>query len=112
MKHPYADILIAIAEGKEIQYQYCSAYWRDMEHGRLLKHLAYDAQDKPAYTFRIKPATITINGVECEAPTLGYHGITIQANELNGHTKHIAWDTKEARDAAYAALILPFGEAK
>lgn len=106
MKHPYADILIAIAEGKEIQYRYCSANWYDIDYGRLLKHLAYDGQNNPAYLFRIKPATITINGVACEAPNpYGNYDITIC-----GATFWFA--TEEARDAAYAALIKPFGEVK
>ena len=104
MKHPYAELLIAIAEGKEIQYQHGSTTWHNIKHNRLLKHLAYDEQDKPAYMFRVKPATININGVECEAPVEdGKYDITICGGEY--------WfATIEARDAAYAALIKPFGE--
>lgn len=109
MKHPYSSILIAIAEGKEIQYRYCSANWYDIDHVRLLKHLAYDGQNKPAYLFRIKPSTININGVEVEGPVAnGSYSLSIwpgMGERMNCH-----FTTPEARDAAYAALIKPFGE--
>lgn len=107
--HPYSSILHAIAEGKEIQWQSSQGEWITQTPSEVLEEIV--DPDWPIGRFRIKPATITINGCEVECPTLGYHGITIQANELNGSAKHIAWGTKEARDAAYAALIKPFESA-
>lgn len=108
MKHPYADILIAVAEGKEIQWKTPAHLWANTAPEVVLEciHKKLWSPER----FRVKPTTIVINGVECEAPTLGYHTIIIQVNAINGATKHVAWDTKEARDAAYAALIKPFGE--
>ena len=109
MKHPYSEILHAIADGKEIQYRYCSVDWHDVYHDRLLKLLAYDGQDKPNYKFRIKPATITINGVECDACTKhGSYYVTIRGSEVR--QQDLRFETEAARDAAYAALIKPFGE--
>lgn len=62
MKHPYSDILIAIAEGKDIQWNNDIHEWKDMDHKAAFKFLA---TDMPPKYLRIKPATITINGVEC-----------------------------------------------
>lgn len=64
MKHPYADILIAIANGEKIEYYcangWCRAYYADA--------LSLIAQNNPHLEFRIKPKTIMINGHEVPEP--------------------------------------------
>lgn len=109
MKHPYSEILHAIADGKEIQARQSNG-WKDTGDysvfNAVLMTNKKDALQPEDY--RIKPATITINGVECEAPAENDY------NWLRVHTqisqKTITFATTEARDAAYAALIKPFGE--
>lgn len=115
MKHPYADILIAIAEGKEIQWQMSNGKWAHQSPEGTLAEICSNAYDPERY--RIKPATILINGVECEAPVN-----KSPAHELGGTqslrishpakaSKEICFTTPEACYAAYAALIKPFESA-
>ena len=66
--HKHRDILIAIADGKKIQYQYCNSGWRDCDAAVALTQLGPDYLGKPSYTLRIAPETITVNGVECPKP--------------------------------------------
>ncbi len=63
--HKHRDILIAIADGKKIQYQYLSPEWKDCTPELALSQLAPDYHSKPSYTLRIAPETITVNGVVC-----------------------------------------------
>ena len=112
MKHTYSEILIAIAEGKDIQYQYIDTEWRPIHAGNVLLYLSSENKDKPAYTFRVKPSTININGVECKVPD-GSNRYRISILSY-GFPKSVvnewSWGTERDRDAAYAALIKPFGE--
>lgn len=57
--HKHRDILIAIADGKKIQYQYLSPEWKDCTPELALSQLAPDYHSKPSYTLRIAPETIT-----------------------------------------------------
>ena len=61
--HPQADILRAIADGKQIQYRYSSG-WIDTGYIDILG-LLYNKVD---CQFRIKPKTININGIEVPKP--------------------------------------------
>ena len=61
--HPQADILRAIADGKQIQYRYSSG-WIDTGYIDILG-LLYNKVD---CQFRIKPKTININGIEVPEP--------------------------------------------
>lgn len=111
MKHHYSKILIAIAEGKEIQWLNELGEWVTVSAANALSCIVTQATPDLS-RLRIKPATIFINGVECTPPIdNGKYCVSI--------TKHgfpatecvaLAWATQEARDAAYAALIKPFGE--
>lgn len=108
MKHPYADILIAIAEGKEIQRNKHGDRWIDLTASEALNEITYEKIDPSSY--RIKPAKITINGCEVESPVPNGDN-----NWLRVHTqvaqKTITFATITARNAAYAALIKPFESA-
>ena len=100
MKHPYAEILQAVIDCKEVQDTTGDGSYVTVKPEHVLRVLSRGG----GRFLRIKPATITINGVECEAPNPdGNYDITIC-----GATFWFA--TEEARDAAYAALIKPFGE--
>jgi hypothetical protein len=103
MKHLYSEILIAIAEGKEIQFHTVSGDgWVNADTPDVLLEIANEDYDSQRY--RVKPSTITINGVECEPPVNGgSYSVSVCGS---------AWwfATEDARDAAYAALIKPFGE--
>ena len=110
MKHPYAEILIAIAEGKEIQIRdksnkLCTG-WVHCHENLFFANMN---NHRTQYEYRIQPATITINGVECETP-VDYPCCCVHILHPNHLAKTINFATKEARDAAYAALIKPFGE--
>jgi len=108
MKHPYADILIAIAEGKEIQELSAKGEWFTCCSHYALHDIAEENSTPERY--RVKPATILINGVECGAPVEkrnGYDWVIVRKNDAE---KVVHFGTPEARDAAYAALIKPFGE--
>lgn len=109
MKHPYADILIAIAEGKEIQYSHLGNTWKCASAEDILQRILNQRNGAPENSFRIKPATITINGVVCEVPVPRFRdGCSLSVNGM--FTETFWFTTPEARDAAFAALIKPFGE--
>ena len=66
-KHPYADILIAIANGENIQIQHYDnlAEWDNVDYQTVLSHIY---SDKGTGCIRIKPKTIMINGYEVPEP--------------------------------------------
>ena len=61
--HPHADLLRAIADGRQMQIKRPSE-WRDCDASTALAGLASVAP----HHIRIKPDTVTINGIECPAP--------------------------------------------
>ena len=108
MKHPYADILIAIAEGKEIQWNKSQGGWDTQSAEDTLHEIIHGEYSPERY--RIKPDTILINGVECDAPVVsGHHFIKIERDDERGFA--VVFAASAARDAAYAALIKPFAAA-
>lgn len=67
--HPQADILRAIADGREIQGRHFTnnnvGGWVDMTHSTALSALN---TANPGWSLRIKPATIRIGSAEVNAP--------------------------------------------
>lgn len=63
-EHPYAAILRAIADGDAIQVASDSGGWMDLSSNGVL----YEIGSGRKQTFRIKPRTITINGIEVPEP--------------------------------------------
>lgn len=61
--HPHADLLRAIADGRQMQIKRPSE-WRDCDASTALAGLASVAP----HHIRIKPDTVIVNGVECPAP--------------------------------------------
>ena len=62
------EALIALANGKEVEY-WCESYPSIQKRWTPLKalneyKLSYLLEDNPLFKFRLKPRTITINGVE------------------------------------------------
>ena len=105
MKHPYAYILQAVIDCKEVQDTTGDGSYVTVKPEHVLRVISRGG----GRFLRIKPATILINGVECEAP------VPNDYNWLRVHTqisqKTVTFATPEARDAVYAALIKPFESA-
>ena len=62
------DALIALASGKEVEY-WCETDPSIQKRWTLIKNhneykLSYFLEDKPRFEFRLKPHTISINGIE------------------------------------------------
>ena len=65
------EALIALANGKEVEY-WCESYPSIQKRWTPLKalneyKLSYLLEDNPLFKFRLKPRTITINGIEIPA---------------------------------------------
>ena len=66
------DALIALANGEEVEY-WCETdpsiqkRWTPIKSLSEYK-LSYFLEDKPRFEFRLKPRTITINGIEVPEP--------------------------------------------
>ena len=105
--HKHADILRAIADGKEIEYSTEAGYWSKADLGILFRN--------PGCLFRIKPETITINGVECPAP-VKQNGclprVSISFRGVPGDDGDLAFYFACSADAArvFNALVKPFEE--
>lgn len=65
MKHPYAEILNAIAEGKQIQFNY-NGGWVDQAWSTTLVEIVDEVFEPSEY--RVKPNTINIGGFEVPKP--------------------------------------------
>ena len=65
-QHPYAEILRAIADGKEIEWLDCDGVWSSQEANEALSEIA-DTLLAPE-SYRVKPETININGIEVPKP--------------------------------------------
>lgn len=67
-EHKYAQVLRWIADGKEIQWKLRNGEWIDQKHGPALEEIANEDWSPDHY--RLKPRTIMIGDVECEAAVL------------------------------------------
>ena len=66
-KHPYAELLHAIADGKEIQsLNEKTSSWETISTKPVLIGAAYG--DLPSRSLRVKPPTVLINGIEVPEP--------------------------------------------
>lgn len=107
-QHPQADILRAIADGKQIQTAIDSEHggWKDIRPDEAL-HFITNRIAK----LRIKPATITINGTELPKPVPNADEPPEQfCFTLYGEERKAFWfNTREDRDAVYAKLVEVLG---
>lgn len=65
-QHPYANILRAIADGEEIEWQRSNGCWEYQGLDQTFAEIANNAYSPDRY--RVKPKTITINGFEVPEP--------------------------------------------
>lgn len=107
MKHPHADILHAIAEGRDVQIREISDdTWESCQPNLFFANMNAGRRQ---YEYRVKPQTILINGQECPAPDPenGDYILHISAGKSNSVVA--AFCSEADRNKAYAALIRPFG---
>lgn len=81
------DALIAVANGEEVQYRVNSAEWCDFNKSMLFcpeTILTGINRNGDNLSFRIKPKTITINGIEVPAPSIT---LTKYVYVLSSYTK-------------------------
>jgi hypothetical protein len=92
--HKYADILRAIADGKRIQcYLHRKQRWMDTEEHSVFNAIMLGDDNSLALQpsdYRVKPATITINGIECPAPetTPPFDKCCVVINVINSPDQH------------------------
>ena len=111
------EALIALANGESVQIECAGEFFDIADHREFL-----NVFDDPANKFRLKPRTITINGVEVPSPFEPeyqdeYWHITVASNkgyQKNVWTKHTdikennsqfgAWRTEDEIKQVVAAL--------
>lgn len=125
------EALIALANGEEVEY-WCEndpsiqKRWTPIKALNEYK-LSYFLENKPRFEFRLKPRTITINGIEVHAPfepkendffwTLstnyecGYAQILFYRNDEQGErlSQFGAWRTEDEIKQVVEALRQVFG---
>lgn len=108
-KHQYAEILHAIADGKEIQTLGITE-WESVYIPTVLHCMSLASFNPDRY--RVKPDTITVNGIECEAPTKVTTQFKLRVILFHGaaatEEKRFFFNNEEDGYIAYAALIKPF----
>lgn len=67
-EHKYAQVLRWIADGEQVQWQSSNGQWLDESAEGVLQEILSDKFIVDRY--RIKPKTIMIGDVECEAPLM------------------------------------------
>ena len=112
IKHQYAELLHAIADGHKIQIL-GAAEWRDIYTAAVLHSISRPDFDVTRY--RVKPDTVTVNGVECAAPNPALRGAyKVRIVELDGASaKRELWlyfGNCSDSGAVYEALKKPFQE--
>lgn len=93
MKHPYAEILIALAGGKEIEYliPYTDFMWRTRTQLQVFQLIVDNVN--PQF-LRVKPETITINGitiVASETKPLKFGQIYYVTNLTGATITYMTW---------------------
>lgn len=105
--HKDADKLRAIAGGKQMQvYGNNGNPWVDASPDRALVAIC---AGEPC---RIKPLTITVNGVECPKPSTKSGRNWVSITCANGRESIYCFDPMEDAIEVYEALIKPFKECK
>ena len=124
------EALIALANGEEVEY-WCESdpsiqkRWTSIKNLNEYK-LSYFLENKPRFEFRLKPRTITINGIEVPAPfepkegeiywcfstqtVIGYgHNVYVSERADRRFINMGAWRTEEEIKQVVAALRQVFG---
>ena len=127
---PGKEALIALLSGKEVQMLYDNENWDLIEDWKSWDVKTFLTNDDYGYKFRLKPRTITINGIEVPAPfepkvgdtcfivdteqDEGFYRFTFSENS-GVHKNYIylgAWRTEEEIRQVVAALRQVFGGAQ
>lgn len=118
------DALIAIANGEKVQAKYKDVpEWSDLS---LSSKFSLDRFIDRSFKFRLKPRTISINGIEVPAPFKPKDGDGFRIYYLHGlhergydwmHSTHyrefyLVWRTEDEIKQVVAALRQVFGGAK
>ena len=85
------EALIALANGEEVEF-YHNNCWSWVGEMIIIKHFVDDS-----FQFRLKPRTITINGVEVPAPfkpKIGEYVYFISSDEVKGYAETTLVDTE------------------
>jgi len=108
MKHNYADILIAIAQGKDIEFKN-DCDWNLLDINDTLKYIS---TGDTKHEFRVAQPKVRVNGVTCNAPSAGAHEICIETYSYGDCYKQtlVSFENTEDRNTVYEALIKPFKE--
>ena len=124
------EALIALANGQEVEY-WCESdpsiqkKWTPIKSLSEYK-LSYFLENKPRFEFRLKPRTITINGIEVPAPfepkvgetywcfstqtVLGYSHNVYESERADRRFINMgAWRTEDEVEQVVAALRKIFG---
>lgn len=94
------EALIALANGEEVEYRVNdSGEWGRLNNDEYfpVNHVLneYDGRDE-SYKFRLKPRTITLNGIEVPAPfepKVGEYIYFISSDEIKGYAETTLEDT-------------------
>lgn len=126
-EHKYAHILRAIADGNVVQWRDSNGEWNDESENTILREVVNE--DYSPERYRVKPDTITINGVEVPEPVrdqlaIGTYYWLVDAS-ADTKTRNYSWSdhgmdfnwiksglihlTKEAAEQHARALILASG---
>lgn len=111
------EALIALANGEEVEFFYRDA-WDSIGEMIVIDHFTNDK-----FKFRLKPHTITINGIEMPAPSEPKHGDEIwflhpdygcgyldgDYDPAESYAQFGAWRTEEEIKQVVAALRQVFG---
>jgi len=102
-KHKHFDEIIAWANGETVQSSGDRIHWVDMP-----EHEDFTWCENMFY--RVKPKTITVNGVECPAPAqvTGFAG-WLEITSFASKTRYY-FESFEAAKQVHEALIKPFKE--
>lgn len=106
-QHPYADLLIAIANGEQMQILKRDDTWVDVDSRDALFVVGNSGY------CRVKPKTITVNGVECRAEASKEDAMysVVVSIAATGDECFLQFETVEDAVIVYEALIKPFNEA-
>lgn len=102
--HKHRDILIAIADGKKVEYRGADQRWYETN--------LYGLANGAAAEYRIAPETVLINGVECPKPVVKPNAVACVISIVLGGTNINQYAFSTAADAktVYDALCKPFKE--
>lgn len=118
------EALIALANGEEVEFKDGTNKWENIQH-HLNLDLSMFLTAPDWMTFRLKPRTITINGIEVAAPFEPKHGDIFwyldltqicsynyrqEWSDSDEYTQLGAWRSKEEIKQVVAALRSIFNE--